>query len=1561
MNTLSSAGSPPAAAHTINPMSARPTFKQVVQQVLGQALREKYPALAIDLDKTRLATPNEAAQGWNYQPFMPLVLDYLALGTPVDFSSRGNLDCYLSDSVPSRLWSGNDRLDMKVVEKLLHELPWTVPIGLEEALTRYWNGDAETISHTRVAARTSRWHWLGDTLRISLHIRRLQQPGLTVPACEALDQIVRWPDREQRFQRNASAVYVYGLNSVLTKGAVSSVLPSSDLLLMHYTEYGLTLLLCSPGAAIRPFESLDAFNRHWREQIANRYVVDTITCQRYELDGDLFDTQAALILEQQLTELKAVQLPSKIGLANLSALYSDLSDPTRCLRDAPRLTPETSARLAPLLPDWLKNASLADCGRFQRYSLGLASIRSRIQGPSHPSDIKAFAAEALLTQMNKTNDISPDKADPSQYQPDDIELIFTVSAGYPGTAGISERRTMSLTRLAINNLVARPSGHLQLAHRQGLSLPAWLTTDFITRKNGLIEQVDIGTTYPRYLQQELLGDSSQAREQQKIFAEQVPAQLPLEALRQMLTEKNGMTRQGLRLIEAVFQPDTEGRQVDGQPVVMRHLAFLRKPQAQPDIASNMFIVEAQDASTGPHLLYRPLYVPSLMEFPTRLALQQAIATTGDLQTSVLTWMSDAARSVYANGGFTEPHIVRFFQGDEFSAPEKPVPATLATGGMNDELLQYLHRGELLQYLYGCNAQALITQADRNSVSNSESRWAALLEGGSLLFNTLLFPLLRGPAMSAVWLWSLMASASRDIPALISEDPVTRELAAVDFLVNLAMLTSQLHASPAPPRVPIAETVKEQAMQAPAPRATAEQWPAPPVPAILEGSVSLPDAHSGALDRILDFSFTGARHRLTSQQRTQLARMQVPRPESLPEPIHYGPFKGLYVIGNKWHALVNENLYRISPEADGSTRIVDPLDRLRMGPALQTDGQGNWSIDLSLRLRGGMPPKRIAEQRQLNFKRTITLIEETNAMRKRIDRLQTELDVAQQILNRVENDSTKTENQRGPRRKVFYDLNKEQVDIYLTMLDRAPEHARLGIDIPAKEIRALMENVVINARRAVLVTDMEQRALNAANPNYGEELVLTAVTSNMRDYLKFLDQTVEINERAIYWLELKDEYLDRLLNLDSAGAQVYERLVKDRPLDERNALGSKALQLATLPLLSIKHPESDLPDSLFRILQPLGEQVRSHSELGMYDLPELEHLEVLESLTERYAKTLDALLGMKTLYIDDINEAYFDKLISLVDSLYQDASSKLAAEVKPEPKPRKRPSKRPKSPSGRPQKKVIKTRKNGVLIGDLKPAGTSLPIEVVELRSQANDEVLSTYSQHDDVWDVVEVRRPRPAPRTRSIKAIKADAQALLGQLAERLRRADDYKKRCRHPQEIEEIMSNEASRFRVLADELDRAFTASKTSRTAADQALGKQLSDAISSLGSKGSALRTELSLHLPPTDGNLRYLFDKNLIQVALLGKRQPLKGTRKDFLQEYAVNDRKGFPLWYGHFHYETVDSPKADYTVAHLKTKEQRHEHYHSLLAKADSPYAVVNVHRGQIGRSLAQSRFLPLAP
>ncbi|WP_460105653.1 hypothetical protein [Pseudomonas sp. S3_H06] len=90
MTSPSPADSPSALAQTVSQSFAdRPTFEQVAQQMLQQAIKARYPSLTIDLAKTQLATPNAITRGWHFQPFMPRVLEYLALGTSVDFSPPG--------------------------------------------------------------------------------------------------------------------------------------------------------------------------------------------------------------------------------------------------------------------------------------------------------------------------------------------------------------------------------------------------------------------------------------------------------------------------------------------------------------------------------------------------------------------------------------------------------------------------------------------------------------------------------------------------------------------------------------------------------------------------------------------------------------------------------------------------------------------------------------------------------------------------------------------------------------------------------------------------------------------------------------------------------------------------------------------------------------------------------------------------------------------------------------------------------------------------------------------------------------------------------------------------------------------------------------------------------------------------------------------------------------------------------------------------------------------------------------------------------------------------------
>ena len=141
------------------------------------------------------------------------------------------------------------------------------------------------------------------------------------------------------------------------------------------------------------------------------------------------------------------------------------------------------------------------------------------------------------------------------------------------------------------------------------------------------------------------------------------------------------------------------------------------------------------------------------------------------------------------------------------------------------------------FLYGSNARALVDQAKAESVSNSESRWAVLLEGGGLIFNSLLLiPALPRPLMLAGWLFSLASSVSQDIPALASNDSATRELAVADVLLNLGMLLFHLFPSVTPEPTPLTAVNRAQALHPFMPASIVDEWPAPPPPKVVEGIV-----------------------------------------------------------------------------------------------------------------------------------------------------------------------------------------------------------------------------------------------------------------------------------------------------------------------------------------------------------------------------------------------------------------------------------------------------------------------------------------------------------------------------------------------------------------------------------------------------------------------------------------------------------------------------------------------------------------------------------------------------
>ncbi|WP_225908591.1 hypothetical protein [Pseudomonas lactucae] len=1551
--------STPSVAQAVSAtFASRPTFESVVQRTFTAAISEHYPGLALDWSTLQLALP-VAGGAWRFEPFAAKILDYLASGTPVDFNEVGALAPYLTQRPPTPIKTPTGHwLDMHVIDTLVRELPWSVPIGLQNALTDYWNPTPEDA--------TNRWRWLSDTLRDTLQLAALQQPDLSDAARQTLQQVINCPAYAQRVKRyGTAATYAYTLETRLHHDNQDSALLSPQLMLVRTVNTDTVVLLCQPDGTLRTFASVDALGQYWSEHVAGHYIIEAVTWERYEVQGSVFEHQAALILNQQLQHIGALRLPSDLGLSNLQALYRDISDPAHAFLDEPQTATTFENTLREKLPGWLQHASTEQRAAYRRHSLGLASNIRLNKGQTFLSDITdihGFTVNALTQALETTAKGSA--AAPESYHPDNVQLTFTHYIGAIGAVGIPDIQRMSLTELAIRNLVGQPKGTLTLAHSDGLPLPAWLTPDYITRGDGLIERVDIGTTYPDYLKQQLLSESPQALARQRLFADQLRDQLPLMALELHLKNEASITNLGARYVAALVQSDPDERRVDGNAVVLRCLALLRNLEAPMDVVANMFIIEALDNTTGPHLLYRPLYPDALREFATREDLLNAIAQPGALQTSVLTWLPEAARPVYDNGGFLEPHYIRFGLGDEFAPITTPSPAYLADNGASHELLQYLLNGQLFDYLYGSNAGALIDQASTTAVSTRSSRWQMLLETGGAVFASLVLPLLRGPALLSAWLVTLAASLEQDVPALQSQDPVTRELAGADVLISLAGVLGDL--VPVTTRAtPLPSPLRQQALRPPAPRLLPEQWPRPKTPSVNEGAVMMAGHEPDARGSALDLSFASGRNRLSAEQTARLLRLRVPRPATLPAPVMSGPRKGLYVIYRTWHVLLDENLYRLNLLSDGSVAVIDPFDASRQGPFVKADAQGHWSVDLNLRLRGGMPPKRIAAERQRKAQRKIQLEDQWHDFLAQQVPLQRAADIAQSVMERSEQDTRFTPQQLAAQRRQFDAALQRQTAQYQALLESVDERLELGIALPAQTVLAFMENTINNARKSVVMAEKDRAQLYLANSRFttsGLPLPYIIAREYTR-YLGFIKELSDINERAMVSLDLRDRHLASLYSQGAEGIKVFERLTADRPEAEISFFSVAGLQLMTLRALTVKQASIGLLEGLDALIDPLRVQVRSHSELKTLELSPVELREALESLVEQYGQALDGLQGIREVNAEELEPHYFDKMFTLIERFYTDASQQLANEIKPEPKPRKRPPKRPKISTGRPQKKLIKTHAGAVLIGDLKPAGTRYPTEAVEIHAEDDQQLIATYLRDNGAWRVLpSPSPPQPAAPARPLNVVKGEARKLFAMLEEHFKRAERYKTLCRYPQEIEELMNQDAIRLDTVAGELDKAILAQPTeSRLAADQALVEAMREGVLRLKRKGHELRTALSLALPPTHGNLQFLFDQQLIQVARLGERIALTGTRKDFIQEYAINDRRGYPLWYAHFHYATANTPKADYGVAHLKTIAQRKQSYYSLLDTAHSPQAVVDVHRAMLGKNLAERWFLPLAP
>ena len=1585
----------------------RPTLRSVVSGMLEEAIKSLYPTLAFNLAETAVAEPiSTDPPQYRLTPLLDIALKHLTTDGDLDFTDKHSLPCTLVDHATGHSLkpapSSNalmPGIDMQAIELAIRSLRAPLKKAFEQAMLKHFVGSAD--AH---APGANRWRWLSDTLRDTLTTGALKQPGLSAQQRETLDQVVTYPDRAQRqAAKGDGAAQVFILDSAVSHAGGSASQLTPDLLITRQVDGRTQVLHATAAGVVTPYDSLQAFGKAWGKKMGDAFVFDTLNWKRQEPAGNIFDTQAAVILNAMVENVASIEVPTTGSLEALEQAFTQASDPSPWFLGAYAPDARELERLHEQLPTWFGSASAAERDTYRQHALALASSVRRNNGRTFLDgipDIRTYAEQQLDQHLAGKG-----------YTAKNVEVVFKVPVGDMGSNYL-ERVRMSLVDMALENLSGLPKGEMEVhLHGQRVSdasLPKML--------KDLINTVDIGGHYPELLKRELLDDSPAARDRLARFIEQVPLQLAMQALELKLKGEAGITAQGHAFIEAITQPGAGGKSAAGQEITVRPLAFVRKPGATPDVVANMFIIEPLSSGSGPHILYRPQLKPALLEFSSRDALLEAIREPGALQDSVLAWLpDDKARAVYGNGGFHTPNIARFSVFNEFDPPATPKPTTLAFDGYAaaTTLRQDLLNGDLAKHWFHSNANSLVTLAEGQSTSDAESRWASYKELGWLLFNTLL-PLMRGPGAMAGWLLQLV-NAENDIKRLSTANDPDPAGAMVDLLVNLGMTLTH---------VPVAESKPARTFEPfkpgadasdPAPRPRQSNDPMRPAPAIHQDPSAPVTQGFGVDGTAIDIRLSSPRG-LTPELRAHIDSFTVPAPTAPDTPIGEGIRKGLYQVDNRWYACIDNHWFRVATDLDGPY-VIDEHNKARTAPPIARDAQGNWHFDVAPRLRGGMPKsaslqetlgksRRAKEQAEKSYQRS--MLERMKVSAKHDTAIETikdsfiEYQNARKKLKTLRN--LVTDDTSANRFAAAYAQHRQATLMLKSRLDqqlqdlkpltqalRAASEKTIETIAPKKiggvddlstfkENRSLEYQYTLHTLIGIedfyvkLVTDALQYGISGASM---AELENTAHSGSREAY----DELTSVFEMAYH-------ATDKLLTSSEAIRSVFDQWKNDSPFASKRAeeylktrynrspatgvFMAKMNQLVLLKRLATEwtalSPDIAEQFQMKRFLNvDLKAEYLAFNDLRQYEGYSLsERKATLTTIIDKYKQVLSDSVTLQEEHPEHFRRDYHQQFTETLKHFIDDAEAELVQIVKEEqqliaPTPAR------KDRQAKPQnKRVFKTEHKESLIGTLRPPVPGQAVNIIDVVDPQSGQPIASYSEHPGERGWVKIVQgqptaPRPVSLPKSWSSYKSEAQSLIDGvtkieqsiLFQKKKLDDPVRRDTVSPRDWNDMLEAQAN---LLIEKAQQAQAAHGSKPETAEwvarwRATAEDILQKARRHTADGYLVQT-------PTAENVDYLWRHGFVDINLVRRDIPTK--TGDIFTEYVVRKKNKIDaLWYAHFHYPQKGWARDDYTAAHLKTPAQRTKTQKDLIAEAGNNGVVERIIKAGITKPLDERLFLKL--
>ncbi|MCF7544560.1 dermonecrotic toxin domain-containing protein [Pseudomonas petrae] len=1508
--------------------SQRPTLQDVAIKQLHCALQQQFPNLEIDPEIcviTRIASDGSQRAETLFRNLQQV---FLTGKTP-----RWRAETNTLVINPAAQGATATPIDFDQLNILADTVALALNEQFQQALVDFWGAPA--------ADGQTPWAQLADVLKKG-YLKALGDTlGLHENEGDFLRPIASFSDQTQRnFMVNLDQVHPDDVIRACIPQAVDASSPASVLAVLAVTGlWGGTEMFFtwqSPGLVVRHGSLTDLMASIDTSPSATPPETWTLR----EVKGDLFYALAQSILAHQLQQIARLDHADAEDFADLDRRMAVATDITPFLLPAfPGMeSPET-------LPDWLRNVSVADRIDFSRRMIAVASA-SAGAGSTFNEDIPPlldYASQQLQREMLTDH---PEAAD---LLIADLDVIIrtVVAAAIPSggqvvASGLVEPVRMSLAEFALENLSGEPAGALHVVHRDGTPAPDWFSADYLRL---LVCQVDIGRHYPALLKRVLVTDPAESGKRQAAYIDQLRAQLPLQALALKLRSEGQFCDSAYQQVAALVRPP-EQRPSALRNTTLRPLAFHATVGSQADEVANMFVIGDRDTTRGPVLLYRPFSHQSLTEFTSWGALRTAIVEPGELHDEVLTWMDDHARQVYANGGFDQPHIVRFGQGSEFAPLETPSPAQLAV----DEVV-----GDPLIALFKANASALIQLADRQSTSNAESRWALLKRGGWLALETIM-PFISGPVGNALWLVQMMNEAQGVLASERNANASARAESMGNVLLTVVMLL--LHSTQGKRVSPVRGRAAGLARANLAGLFTAQlpQRVPEPVPAVE------PDPLPGRARARLDYSWSRADLSLTADQQAALQAFEILPAPLLPDPSRAAGTQGLYELNGAWYARIDGAVYRV--QASDDVQIVDPRNDEPTGPWLARDGEA-WRLDLTLRLRGG-GPKRSARQLALENAARLKL-----ALAEKSELLKRQTDLYGRIVendNRIDGMPVERHHEvtsllEADIRAVMEIIDrKNAIDQELRPADRTPDKTY------ARDLQGIARRICL--LEGVLLSDM----LIVAKDELARMRAVSAKVSseNVGIYLGLFEKSLVLQESGVHWSIVREGLWQRLREVPKVGEAYWRAEALEfyssrmySPIDWRASRMWSSLELCfsaetildTHRAVTLKRLIND--DSLHSALTSQAELERPH------DYTIAEQIAVLESSLREYDRASIVALAAFESEPESVNTAHFNRFFEDLSAISDRAEHRLSDLICESEEPAETPAEYvPRAAQTR--KRVIKTRGQRTLIGRLREGEEPSLGEVVEVTAATGNRVVGAYHQHaEGEWVELEEQRRKPVNRDSLVPLaeLMRRGRALLERVEPDIASAVRQSLRASEPEDMEDILVQKADKLGELAEKLQIHLDDPDAgdSKGQPVQTLLDDLRAAGQRFREQGRHLRIEMIKRQPPTASRISYLDRQHEVHIARVEGRKNMSGARRnDFVQEYAIRDKQDHLLWWAHFHYATEDAAADAFTAAHLKLPEQRLMGYGAMLKAAKDNKEVVSVYRSAIGKELAQRLFLHLA-